>query len=848
MNDRNTIFKWLIFVALVAASIVCVTPTSQKIRLGLDLAGGTSFTAQIDEDQLRADLKAADDTLDDKAVQARVEATLVDADSRSIEVIRNRIDGLGVNEPLIVPGKDHRIIIEIPGADESQREIAENQITSRAKLEFRLVHVRNAELSSALLASGKAPEGYRIVEDPHAGRTYYAREADYNTIVRDPDYKRRLRQFGNPDPGYSLMLERERLDDGREVYTPAFVRNRVEMEGDMLSGANFSIDPSRGGYVVDLQFTSAGRDKFAKLTSDYAPHGKRNNADVGRQLAIILDDTLYSDPVLREPILGGRAEISGNFSRDDAALLANVLKAGSLPAPMKILEKRAIDPSLGRDAIQSGIRASIIGGALVILFMLVYYRLLGFVADLALTFNLILLPLGAMLIAGFFNAIRVTDAAPGASSALQLPVLTMPGIAGIVLTIGMAVDANVLIFERIREEIRQGRSMVGAVSSGYDRAFLAIFDSNITTLLTGVILFIFGSGPIRGFAITLSAGIIVSMYTALVVTRMILKFCVTDKTKNLSIANWFKFKPIDFVGKGRFAMTVSIIVIVVTVGIFAVRCKTSPRDVMAIDFTGGTVSTYSFESIPSVEAMTKVLKAGGVSDAVVRIQKSADGVSDAVEVKTGWNRDDLGGEEPGKAITRILSENFADSGLVNTGEESIGSQIGDDLKRDATKAVIFALIGMLIYISLRFEFGFALGAVAALLHDVLITLGLFSLFGRQIGVTAIACFLTIVGYSVNDTIVISDRIREDIRKNPNMGFRDLCNRSITLTLGRTMLTSLTTLVAVLSLLVFGGGAIFDFALCMTIGVIAGTYSTIFIATPVMLAWYKGRKPNMAKAR
>lgn len=848
MNDRNTIFRWLIFIALVAASVAFVTPISQKIRLGLDLAGGMSFTAQINEEALRAEIKRSDETLDDKAIDSQVEKIMAGADERTVEVIRNRIDGLGVNEPLIVPGKDHRIIIEIPGADEEQRRIAEAQISDQAKLEFRLVHVKNGELTSALLASGKAPEGYRVIEDSQSGRTYYAREADYNNLVRDPDYKRRLRQFGNPDPGYSFMLERERLEDGRIVYSPAFVRNRVEMKGDQLRTANFNIDPGRGSYVVNLQFSSEGRAAFGKLTSDYSPHGNRNKSEHGRQLAIVLDDTLYSAPVLREPILGGSAEISGNFTRDDAALLANVLKAGSLPAPMKIIEKRMIDPSLGRDAIQSGIRASIIGGALVVLFMLVYYRLLGFVADLALALNLVLMPLGAMLIAGFFNAARVTEVAAGASSALQLPVLTMPGIAGIVLTIGMAVDANVLIYERIREESLQGRSMVAAVAAGYDRAFLAIFDSNITTLLTGLILFVFGSGPIRGFAITLSAGIIVSMYTALVVTRMILKFLVTDKTKSISIANWFKFKTIDFVGKGRLAMTISAAIIVVTLGIFAIRCKTSPRDVLAIDFTGGTVMNYSFEKAPSVEEMVKVLKAGGVSDAVVRIQKSADGVSDSIEVKSGWGKDRFGGDDVGSVITKTLTAAFPEAGFVNDGQESIGSQIGKDLKRDATRAVIFALIGMLIYISVRFEFGFALGAVVALLHDVLITLGLFTLFGRQIGVTAIACFLTIVGYSVNDTIVISDRIREDVRKNPNMGFRELCNRSITQTLGRTMLTSLTTLLAVLSLLAFGGGAIFDFALCMTIGVIAGTYSTIFIATPVMLAWYKGRKPKLAKAR
>jgi SecD/SecF fusion protein len=421
----------------------------------------------------------------------------------------------------------------------------------------------------------------------------------------------------------------------------------------------------------------------------------------------------------------------------------------------------------------------------------------------------------------------------------------MPGIAGIVLTVGMAVDANVLIFERVREELKQGKSTLAAILAGYDRAFLAIFDSNLTTFLTAIILFIFGSGPIRGFAITLSAGIIVSMYTALVVTRMILRLCTKETSKAPKIMDWFHFPNLDFVGMGRLAMTISAVIIVVTLGIFAVRCKTQPREVLAIDFTGGTVMSYTFENEPAIADMRIALKAGGIDDAIIQSQKSADGTTDSIQVESGYDKID-GSVEIGKAITDTLKKAFPESGIQEIGQDTIGSQIGDDLKRDATKAVIIALIGMLIYISIRFEFGFALGAVVALLHDVLITLGLFTLFGRQIGVTAIACFLTIVGYSVNDTIVISDRIREDLKKNKDLSFRDLCNRSIVTTLGRTVLTSLTTLLAVLSLLIFGGGAIFDFALCMTIGVIAGVYSTIFIATPVMLAWYKGRRPGMAK--
>ncbi len=855
MNDNKfTIVKWLIFAALVAATVACIWPPSQKIRLGLDLAGGMSFTAQIDEEQLLEDLateemaNGVDEAQARKTAAVRAEDILRDADSRAIEVIRNRIDGLGVNEPLIAPSKNHRIIVEIPGADEEQRTTAEAQISDRAKLEFRLVHVKNGQLTSDLIAKGDAPEGYKLIHAENG--TYFERTPEFKRLVRDPDYKRRLRQFGNPDPNYIFMLEKETLKDGREVFSPCYVQKRVVLDGDLLDSADYSIDPASGQYQVNMKFNKEGARSFGKVTSDYCPNGTKNrNSPVGRQLAIILDDTLYSAPVLREPIMGGAAQITGNFSRDDALRLSNVLKSGSLPAPVKIIEKRMIDPSLGSDAIHSGIKASIIGGILVAGFMIVYYCFLGVVADIALFLNLVLLPVAAILIAGFFNSIKVTDAGVG-GSVLQLPVLTMPGIAGIVLTIGMAVDANVLIFERIREELKTGKSAIAAIAAGYDRAFLAIFDSNITTLLTGIILFIFGSGPIRGFAITLSAGIIVSMYTALVLTRMILHLCVKETSKAPKIMEWFKIPRFDFLGYGRLAMTVSAVIIVVTLAIFGIRCKTNARSVMAIDFTGGTVMTYGFAAdakIPQVADMTGALKAGGIDDVIVRVQKSADGSTDVVEVKSGYETVN-GGVPVGKAINEVMSQRFGDLGIVNKGQDTIGPQIGDDLKKAATRAVCWALVGMLVYISLRFEFGFALGAVVALLHDVLITLGLFSLFGRQIGTTAIACFLTIVGYSVNDTIVIFDRIREDLKKNPNLGFKDLCNRSITVTLSRTVITSLTTLLAVLSLLVFGGGAIFDFALCMTIGVIAGIYSTIFIATPVMAAWYKGRRPAMAKNR
>lgn len=840
MKDKYSIIKWLIFAALIAASAVVLFPVKDKVRLGLDLAGGTSFTVQIDEEQLREEKLAAEPDRPENEINAEIADVMKNADDRTIEVLRNRIDSLGVNEPLIVPSKDHRIIIEIPGADETQRKQAEESIKSAAFLRFRLVHVDNGRLVTDLFAKNRCPNGFEIVEVN--GQKYYQRASNYDELLRQPGFKRSIASFEIPKAGFVFMLEPKKLVDGRTVYTPAFVRNKDELTGASLDRADVDHDPNTGRVQVALSFKKEGANKFAKLTSEYCPHGSRNKEGVtGRQLAIILDDTLYSAPVINEPIPSGRATISGSFSNEEAILLRNILNAGSLPAPVKILEKRMIDASLGADAIHSGLSASLIGGGLVIIFMLAYYCIFGIVADLALAVNIFMLPLGMILVSGIFSAIGATDTP---TAGLQLPVLTMPGIAGIVLTIGMAVDANVLIFERIREELNLGKSPSAAVDAGYDRAFLAIFDSNLTTFLTAIILFLFGSGPIRGFAITLSAGIIVNMYTSLVLTRMIFRcFIKEGASKKYKMNVLFKKLPsIDFLGKGKVVIPVTLSIIVITLAIFAFRCVKNPRKVLSIDFTGGTVMSYTFENAPKTDALRSALEVG-IKDNNVIIQTQAAGEDGKVvyQIKTG--NDVVDGQPVAKAIDNVIKTTFGDSGAVNTQEDTIGSQIGDDLKKDATKAVIFALIMMIIYITIRFEFGFSLGAVAALTHDVLITLGLYTFFGRQVGVTAIACLLTIVGYSVNDTIVIFDRMREDLRKDPNMKFIDLCNRSINQTLGRTLLTSVTTLLACLSLFVFGGGAIFDFALCMLIGVIVGTYSSIFIATPVMLAWYRGKRPQ-----
>ena len=840
--SRNDLWKWLVLAFLAVLSAYVVVPPKEKIRLGLDLSGGTSFTVAIDEERLSANVKAGNPELTDVEVQNQINTILKDADARAIEVIRNRIDGLGVNEPVIQGGKNHRIVVQLPGANAEQRDAAEKSIQSAAFLEFKLVHKQNDQLVDKVLTSGRLPEGFVSSDD---GRGY-KRAANYNELVKDPDYARRLSLFEVPDPRYAFMLEREQGADGQVSYRPVYVLRKAELTGDALSSASVEIEPMTGRVHVSLVFNAKGAADFARLTKAYSPRGSRNkDSDEGRRLAIVLDDTLYSAPVLKTEIPNGRAVIEGNFKWSEAAVLRNILNAGSLPAPMKILEKRSVESTLGADAIRSGLNAAVLATVLVALFMLIYYSYCGLIANVALVLDLLLLPAG-LIVASNILSIFVKDAAI-AKRSLDLPVLTMPGIAGIVLTLGMAVDANVLIFERIREEFALGKSARAAVAAGYDRAFLAIFDSNITTLLTAIILFIFGAGPIRGFAITLTAGIIISMFTALVVTRLVFNATVPEnRTQPYRMMQFMKNANFDFLRWGKPAGLASLAVIVVTLALFFGRGLKNPASVMAVDFTGGASMTYGYAQKADIGEIRKVVADVVKNDATIQYQSTLDGTGNLLLIKTSVMK--VGEENVSKMIQAALTQAFPESKFTLAGEEDVGSEVGKDLKRAATKAILFSLIGILVYVSLRFEFGFALGGVIALAHDAFITLGLYSLFGRQVSLTIVAALLTIVGYSINDTIVIFDRIREDLRKDPKTDYRTLCNRAINQTLSRTVLTSLTTLIAVLVLFIFGGGAINDFALAMLIGVIAGTYSTIFIAAPIMLAWYKGRRPGFATTK
>ena len=879
---RANAWKWLALLALAVFSFCVTMPPEEKIRLGLDLRGGTSFTLGVDEEALRDSVLADIGTNStEEAIQKGIEDRLSgDVDDRIIEVVRRRVDGMGMNEPVIQLAKGHRVLVQLPNmvntnniekqvaklkealdktADAKEkakirdelerlrdpRAEARRALQSAAYLEFRLAHKDNHQMGQDLMVrvgkTHRAPEGYALND---AG-TGFVRLPDYDQIKLRPGYKARLSSFGRPPQGYQFMLEK----DKEGFYQPNYISRKADLSGKDLVSAHVDRD-EMGRVVVAFKLNSKGGTTMRKLSG-------RN---IGRQLAIILDGELISAPVLQSEI-GTSGQISGNFSQPEAKRLSDDLKAGALPVPLIILSEENVTATVGNDAQKDGLVAAVLGFALVALFMLIYYWYAGAIANVALVLDIILLPAALVCVANVLGVFAKNAEASG----LALPVLTMPGIAGIVLTLGMAVDANVIIFERIREEFANKVSVGTAIKNGYGRAFTAILDSNITTIVTGIILFIVGTGPVRGFAITLTAGVIISMFTAVVVTRLVFeKTTNPDSMKPFKMLNIFKKVPnVDFVKLGKVMVISSLAIVVVSIAVFGFRAAVNPRSVLAVDLTGGTSITLSAKKMPSIADVRKTL-APFDDSAIIQEQRAIedqtqnDGqaesqVSEKREsllVKTSFTTENvkekgIAGNDVPAHITRLLQDAFPDADIKQEGGCEIGSVVGADLKESGTLAVIFSLCAILIYVAIRFEFGFGLGALVALAHDALISLGLFSLCGRQVSLLVITALLTIIGYSVNDTIVVFDRIREDLRKDQKSTFKDLCNRALNECLSRTVITSITTFFAVLALFAFGDGSIFDFALTMLIGVIAGTYSSVFIATPIMMWFYKGRRPKFS---
>ena len=838
---RNDIWKWLVLALIAVVSIYVTNPPKEKLRFGLDLKGGTSFTLGVDTEKLRETIIAENPAITNTpgAVEKKMEDTLAGCDDRIIQVIRRRVDAMGTNEPVIQGMKNHRLLVQLPGVDEEVRKAAKASLQSAAFLEFRLTHPKNDQLVGKLLSKDIAPEGYK------KSGNGYARLENWNEISRRSGYAARLAAWETPDARYRFMLE----DNGDGTYSPNFVSRKTELTGESLESAAVQRDPTSGQLSIGFRLNAEGGRIFSTLTRNYKAHGPKNPSDRGRQLAIILDETLISAPVINSEI-GSQGEITGRFDAKSAQKLANELNAGALPAPMKILAETTVAPTVGEDAINSGLVAAALGFALVAIFMFFYYWFTGLVANIALFLDIALLPTALIFVANILG-VFAHDPSMGGGGSMQLPVLTMPGIAGLVLSLGMAVDANVLIFERIREEFAAGRAAGMAIKNGYGRAFTAIFDSNLTTIITGIILFVVGTGPVRGFAITLTAGVVISMFTAVVVTRLVLDRMVdSNRTKPFKMMHFFKNANYDFLKYGKKTLMASGIIIVVSLAIFACRLVGNKASVLAVDLTGGTSIVYSMKQDvkPSVADIRQTLNAFD-NATVIQYQE---GVGDrTLLVKTGETSEtekgkQLEGRDVGAYVTKLLRERFADADFKAASVDEVGSMVGADLKKSGTYAVLFSLVAILVYVGFRFNFGFGLGGLVALAHDALITLGIFSLCGRQVSLIVVTALLTIIGYSINDTVVVFDRIREMLRRDSRTPFVELCNKAINQCLSRTVITSATTLFAVLALFAFGDGSIFDFALTMLIGVIAGTYSSMFIAAPIMVWWYGRNRPEFEK--
>ncbi len=589
--------------------------------------------------------------------------------------------------------------------------------------------------------------------------------------------------------------------EGAKLYKDEEGRDLLLEDTTLLTGkyiTNAKVDFGQYGEpVVDLEFNGDGAKLFSDVTGN----------NVQRRLAIVLDDKVQSAPVINERIPSGRAQISGHFNADQASDLAITLRAGALPAPIVIENDATVGPSLGKDSVQQGIRATLIGLGAVVLFMAVYYLFSGLVANFALLLNVIII-LAAM---SYFHG-----------------TLSLPGIAGIVLTIGMAVDANVLIFERIREEQALKKPVLASLQAGYHKAFATILDSNITTLITALILYFMGSGPIRGFALTLSIGLMASMFTGVFVTRAIFDLMMAKGAlKEFKMLHFLQKPPkLDYLKVRRFCYAASIGIIVWGMIVFVQRGE----KMFGVDFAGGTMQEYRFEKPIEVEDIRKSLNEVGLGTA--SIQKI--GNSNQIIVRGPINA--------GEKIEAQIKKDFSGNRFDLLRSENVGPIVGKEMRGKAIWAIVLGLLGIYIYVVWRFDFKFAFGAILSLFHDALITVACVALAGREFSVPVLAAVLTVLGYSINDTIVIFDRIRERRRMGFKETFEQTINNSINLTMARTILTTLTVILVVSSLYFFGGEVINDFAFTMLVGVITGTYSTVYIAAPVLMDW-PGSKPK-----
>ncbi|MBN9044705.1 MAG: protein translocase subunit SecD [Rhizobiales bacterium] len=692
-----------------------------------------------DNDQIRL-------TLTEAGFNYRLNAAL----TQSLEIIRQRVDQVGVAEPTIQRVGSDRILVQLPGLQDPAA--LRQLLGSTAKMTFHMV----------------------ANVDPNAP----------------------------PPPGVTIM------PDAKNPAIKYPIEDQVALDGERLTDARAGFDPRTNEPIVSFKFDSLGARQFAEITSK----------NVNRPFAIVLDGKVLSAPVIREPITGGQGQISGNFTVQDTVVLAALLRAGALPAPLTVIEERTVGPDLGSDAIKMGLTTGIIGFVLVAAFILVLYGFWGVIANVALLLHTLLT----------FAALSLIGAT-----------LTLPGIAGIILGIGIAVDANILINERIREETRKGLGAMAALDKGFHSAFATIVDANVTTLISTILLFWFGSGPVRGFAVTMMLGIVISMFTDVTLVRMIMAWFVRRrKLKTLHIEPLFHFVKegthIRFMNARFMGIGVSIVLSVASLILFF-----KPGLNYGIDFKGGIqaeILTSKPADLAALRAKLGSLQLGEVAlqtagkpnDVLIRIQRQ-EGGEEAQTVAVNKMR---------AAVTEL------DPGVKIESTQVVGPKVSGELARSGFIAVFLSALGMLIYLWWRFEWFFALGAIITLVLDTTKIVGFFALTQLDFNLTAIAALLTIIGYSVNDKVVVYDRMRENMRLYKSKPLREIIDMSINQVLVRCVYTSTTTFLCMFPMAIWGGSAVHNFAIPMLFGIVIATSSSIFIAAPILLLlgdWWQRHK-------
>lgn len=798
---------------------------------------------------------------------------------RSYEILRTRIDRFGVAQPNIQRlGQSGRILVELPGIKDPER--VRKLLQGSAKLEFWETYKFNevyeffaqanrklADRQAELEAETTTPETDTPETTAEEGSLLEELESDTTAQMNEGDQWKKSNPLfsvlqpnfvpsenGQYYPGSSALVGRSDIKDTAKVnymlrnvqtllprdlrltwtvkpesYAPNMLElvalkittrdGQAPLSGDVIVDARQDYDQN-GRVEVSMSMNSEGGKAWKRLTGD----------NIGRQVAIVLDNYIYSYPNVNSEIPNGRSSISGgSMSIEEAKDLANILKAGKLPAPARIVQEEVVGPSLGKEAIDAGLRSMVLAFILVLIYMIIYYAKAGLVADLAMVTNIFFL----------FGVLASLGA-----------VLTLPGIAGIVLTLGMSVDANVIIYERIKEEVRAGKGLRLAISDGYKNAYSAIIDGNITTLLTGIVLYVFGSGPVQGFATTLIIGILSSLFSAIFISRLIFTWQLNKERKvtfgTKRTINAFTHINIDFISKRKTFYIVSAVVI--TLGLVSLFTKGLNQ---GVDFSGGRTYVVRFDKDVSTQDLRKSLEVQFEGAPEVKTF----GPSKQVKITTKYLIDDNSIESDAKVEAKLyegvkdfysnpisyqdFSSDKDDKLIGRLSSQKVGPTIADDIRQKAIYAVLISLLVIFVYIAARFrKWQYGLGGVITLIHDSLIAISMYSVFygilpfNLEVDQAFIAAILTIIGYSINDTVIIFDRIREYTNLFPKRSLGDNINGAINSTLGRTFMTSGTTLLVLLVIFFFGGEVIMGFAFALIVGVIVGTYSSVFISTPV----------------